>query len=392
MRSFRIESEGLREQMIRWRRDLHQHPEIAFEEVRTAGFVVTVLNELGLEVQSGIGKTGVVGILEGQADGPTVLVRADMDALPVHEENEVPYVSTTPGKMHACGHDAHTSIALGVATILVQNRQHLAGRVKFIFQPAEEIGAGAEAMIAEGALENPRPDVAVGLHVWNSMPVGKVAATPGPMMAGIDTFRLVVKGQGGHAAEPQETHDPVVAAAQIISAAQTVVSRNIRPTEAGVVSFTAIHGGHADNVIPASVEIRGSFRSFKPEVRELIIKRVDEVARSIAGALQCSAELEIIATLPPLVNNADVAERLRTGFCQAYHNLDIVDDYRTMGSEDMGRFLEQVPGTYFFVGSADAERGLNYPHHHPRFDIDEEALVVGASLLTSAVADYLWQA
>lgn len=390
MRSFRTESESLYDQLVRWRRDLHQHPEIAFEEVRTASIVAGALNELGIEVQSGVGKTGVVGVLEGEADGPTVLVRADMDALPVQEENAIPYVSTIPGKMHACGHDAHTAIALGVATIMAQHRDHLSGRIKFVFQPAEEIGAGANAMIADNVLQNPSPDVAVGLHVWNTMPVGTVALTDGPMMAGIETFRIIVEGQGGHAAEPQETHDPVVAAAQIITAAQTVVSRNIRPLESGVVSFTAIHGGHADNVIPPSVEIRGSLRSFKPEVRETIINRVHNIASTVADAMQCSAALEIVATLPPLVNDATVTEQLRAGFRQIYSDLEVIKDYRTMGSEDMGRFLEKVPGVFFFVGAANAERGLNYPHHHPRFDIDETALVIGTSLLASAVADYLW--
>lgn len=389
MRSFRAESEALREQMIAWRRDFHQHPELAFEEVRTSGIVAEVLNQLGLEVQRGIGKTGVVGILEGAKDGPTVLVRADMDALPIIEANDVPYVSQTLNKMHACGHDSHTAIALGVATIFAKYRQDIAGRIKFVFQPAEEIGGGAKAMIMDGVMHNPTPDVALGLHVWNDFPLGNVVMTDGPQMAGADKFRLVIRGRGGHAAHPHQTHDPVVAAAQIISAAQTIVSRNVSPLETAVVSFSSIHGGDTFNVIPEQVEIHGTVRTYTTAVREQVLARLEAIIHHIATGMQCEAVFENVLMTPSLINDTEVAARLRAGFSAVEPQLQIRNDYRTMGAEDMAYFLEQVPGVYFFVGSANAERGLNYPHHHPRFDIDEDVIIDGASLLAAAIGDYV---
>ncbi|MCB9437016.1 MAG: amidohydrolase [Anaerolineales bacterium] len=390
MKSFQAETENLREQLIAWRRDFHRHPEIAFEETRTAGIVAQRLNELGLEVQTGVGKTGVVGILEGAADGPTVLVRADMDALPIQEVNDVPYRSEKPNTMHACGHDAHTAIALGVATLLAQHREQLAGRVKFVFQPAEEIGEGAKAMIDDGVLTYPTPDVAVGLHVWNTLPVGQVAVTDGPAMAGVDSFRMQITGSGGHAAEPQQTRDPVIAAAHIMTAAQTIVSRNVRALDAAVVSFTRMMGGDAFNVIPDSVELWGTLRNFSAEIRDILIERLGQIAQGVAQGFECTVDLEIARTLPPLINDSNIGERLRQGFASIRPDLTVVDDLRTMGAEDMGLFLRAVPGVYFFVGSANSQRGFDFPHHHPRFDIDEEALTIGTSLLTSAVADYVW--
>jgi amidohydrolase len=390
MRSFTAEVEALREQMITWRRDFHQHPELAFEEIRTSNIVADHLSNLGMEVQRGVGQTGVIGVLEGAHDGPTVLVRADMDALPIHEANQTPYVSTVPNHMHACGHDAHTSIAMTVAQILADRREHLAGRVKFIFQPAEEIGAGAKAMIEDGALENPAADVAVGLHVWNNLPVGQIAVTDGPAMAGARSFHITIKGRGGHAAVPNQTRDPVMAAAHIMTMAQTIVSRNVDPMQGAVVSFTQMDGGDAFNVIPDEVKLTGTIRVFEDDVLDMVVDRFETIVDQVAMAMQCQSEITYRHVLPPLVNNPGVAQRLRDGFRSINSDVQIVDDLRTMGSEDMGRFLAAVPGVYFFVGSANSEQGLDFPHHHPQFDIDERALVIGASLLTSAVADYVW--
>lgn len=390
MDSFRKQSEKLREKMIAWRRDFHRHPELAFEEIRTGKIVAEVLAELGLEVQRGIGKTGVVGVLEGKNDGPTILVRADMDALPILEANATDYVSQTPNKMHACGHDGHTAIALSVATMLAAQRDRMAGRVKFVFQPAEEIGQGAMAMINDGVMENPKPDFSVGLHLWNDVPVGQVAVTDGPAMAGSDSFSLTIYGRGGHAAQPQQTHDPIVTAAQIINAAQTIVNRNISPLDAGVVSFTAIQGGDTFNVIPEKVEMKGTFRAYRNEVRDIIVERFEKVVKGIAESFNCQAEFTIFPLTPPLVNDVNMNERLRRRFTQVANDIQILTDVRTMGAEDMACFLERAPGTYFFVGSANAERGLNFPHHHPRFDVDEEALVIGATLLASAVGEYVF--
>ena len=391
MPNFKADVQDLHSKMIEWRRDFHRHPEIAFEETRTATIVAEELDALGMEVQRGVGKTGVIGILEGAKDGPTVLVRADMDALPIQEANETAYVSGTPQRMHACGHDAHTAIALTVANIYAKHRDQIAGRIKFLFQPAEEIGAGAKAMINDGALQSPAPDVALGLHVWNSLPVGKVSVTSGPAMAGVRSFTIQLKGKGGHAAVPNETHDPVIAMAQIINAAQTIISRNIDPIESGVVSFTEVHGGDAFNVIPDDVRIRGTIRTYKPEILERIVQRFETIVHGIAQTMDCVAEIEYRNKLQPLINDPTIAMRLYDVFRNVDESLDIVDDVRTMGSEDMGEFLARVPGVFFFVGSANAEQGLNFPHHHPRFDIDEESLSIGATLLASAVAEYVWQ-
>lgn len=391
MRSFKSEVEALRDQMIEWRRDFHRHPELAFEEIRTSSIVADHLSALGLEVQRGVGQTGVIGVLEGATEGPTVLVRADMDALPIHEANQTPYVSNVPNRMHACGHDAHTSIAMTVAQILAAHRDHLAGRVKFVFQPAEEIGAGAQAMIDDGALANPAADVAVGLHVWNDLPVGQIAVTDGPAMAGARSFHITIKGRGGHAAVPNQTQDPVIAAAHMMTMAQTIVSRNVEPLQSAVVSFTQMQGGNAFNVIPDAVKLTGTIRVFEQAVQDMVIERFESIIQHVADAMCCAADITYRHVLPALVNDATVAARLRSGFREIEPDMSILDDLRTMGSEDMSRFLAAVPGVYFFVGSANSDKGLDFPHHHPRFDIDEQTLVNGASLLVAAVADYVWK-
>ncbi len=386
---FRAEVLALRPEIVERRRDLHRHPELAFEETRTAGIVAAALQELGLEVQTGVGKTGVVALLEGAHDGPTVLVRADMDALPIEEENAVDYVSTTPGKMHACGHDGHTSIGLAVAKMLNARKDEMRGRVKFVFQPAEEIGQGAPAMIADGVLQNPRPDASIGLHLWNTLPVGTVAVTAGPTMSAADDWQCVVSGQGGHGASPHETRDPVVAAAQIVIALQTVTSRNIDPLDTAVVTIGVIHGGSAYNCIPTSVELRGTLRSYRKETQELIHRRVREICEGVAAALGCHAEVTITPITLAVDNDPDLSERIAAIAAEVVGAENVRRDVRTMGSEDMAYLMDDIPGCYFFIGSANAGKGMDYPHHNPRFDIDEDALVIGAELLASAAASFV---
>ncbi len=386
---FRAEVLALRPEIVERRRDLHRHPELAFEETRTAGIVAAALQELGLEMQTGVGKTGVVALLEGAHDGPTVLVRADMDALPIEEENAVDYVSTTPGKMHACGHDGHTSIGLAVAKMLNARKDEMRGRVKFVFQPAEEIGQGAPAMIADGVLQNPRPDVSIGLHLWNTLPVGTVAVTAGPTMSAADDWQCVVSGQGGHGASPHETRDPVVAAAQIVIALQTVTSRNIDPLDTAVVTIGVIHGGSAYNCIPTSVELRGTLRSYRKETQELIHRRVREICEGVAAALGCHAEVTITPITLAVDNDPDLSERIAAIAAEVVGAENVRRDVRTMGSEDMAYLMDDIPGCYFFIGSANAGKGMDYPHHNPRFDIDEDALAIGAELLASAAASFV---
>jgi amidohydrolase len=388
---FVTQAKALREELVTRRRDLHRHPEIAFEEVRTAGIVATELNNLGLEVMTGVGKTGVVGILEGKRDGPTVLVRCDMDALPVAEANKTDYISETPGKMHACGHDGHTAIGLAVAKMFTAHRDQIAGRIKFVFQPAEEIGRGADAMIKDGVLEAPRPQVSLGLHLWNELSIGQVSVTEGPAMASASDVIIRIRGVGGHGAMPENTHDPIVAGAQIITALQTAISRNVGGLDTAILSICKFHAGFAKNVIPSEAELAGTFRAFRPETQSNIASRIQEIAVGVGRALGCEVEMELDTLCPPLINDSATNKRLRAAFSKAAPDLTVLDSSRTMASEDMAWFLNNVPGTFFFVGSANAARGLNYAHHHPQFDFDEDALPIGAGLLATAIADYVMQ-
>ena len=389
MRDFRQQAQAMHGQMIERRRDFHRHPELSFQEVRTAGIVADTLAQLGLEVQTGVGKTGVVGLLEGEREGPVVLVRCDMDALPINEANDVEYRSQTPNVMHACGHDGHTTIGLAVAEMLAQHRQELAGTIKFVFQPAEEIGKGARAMIEDGVLTTPVPEISLGLHLWNELPVGQVAITPGAMMASCGNFDLVVKGRGGHGGLPNKAVDPVIALAHIVTALQTIVSRNVSPMETAVISVTQLHAGGLYNIIPEYAEARGTIRTFSQTVSDLVVERMRAIATHVAEAMGCTAEFDARWLTPPVINNAAVSERLEAGYKQVAPDVALLTDFVTMVSEDVSYFLNEAPGVYMMVGSADASRGLNYGHHHPRFDFDEQALVVGAWLLASAVAEYV---
>jgi len=370
------------------RRDFHRHPELGFQEFRTAGVIARELAALGLEVTTGIGKTGVVAMLEGSRPGPALLLRFDMDALPIVEETGAAYASENPGVMHACGHDAHTAVGLTVARMLQETRQELAGTVKFLFQPAEEGLGGAEATIADGVLENPRPDLALALHVWNDRPVGWIGVSPGAIMAASEIFTIHLMGKGGHGALPHLAVDPVVAAAQIVSSLQSIVSRNVSPLETAVVSVTAIHAGEAFNVIPNTAEMRGTIRSFDPAARDVVLQRFHQIVNGVANALGCHAQVDIQSLTPALINDNKVTERVLEVALKK-PEFKVENKFATMGSEDMAFILRQVPGCFFFVGSANHEEGLNAPHHHPRFDIDERSLPLAAGLMASAAADFL---
>jgi amidohydrolase len=386
--NFKTEADAIRDELVAWRRDFHRHPELAFQEVRTAGIVAQHLSELGLEIQTGIGKTGVVAILEGDHSGPTVLVRADMDALPIHEDTGLDFTSAADGKMHACGHDGHTAIAMGVAKLFSQHRQNLAGRIKFVFQPAEEIASGAKAMVADGALESPRPDISLGLHLWNTLPLGHVSVADGGVMAGSSDFRIRITGRGGHGAIPMLAVDPVVCAAQLVLAFQTIVSRNIDPQESAVISATMIHAGDATNIIPQTADLAGTIRTFKNSVRDIVEQRIREISVSLCQAMGCTCEVSINHYTDPVINDTNVTQQVR----QALGEIVTEQNFqylRTMGSEDMGMFMTDIPGMYFFVGAHVEGRDLNYGHHHPRFDFDEDALPLGVALMSAAVASYV---
>lgn len=388
---FRAEAEAMRPALIARRRDLHQQPELAFEEVRTASVIAEVLTALGLEVQTGVGKTGVVGVLEGDQDGPTVLYRADMDALPIQEENDADYRSQTPGIMHACGHDGHVTIGLGVAQLLAQHRERIAGRVKFVFQPAEEIGAGALAMVRDGVLEQLRPDVVVGMHLWNPLPIGRIGVAEGAIMSGASIFQLLVKGKGGHGAIPFETIDPVVCAGQLIGALHSLVGRRLNTLDgAAVLSVTSVQtSSQAYNVIPEQVEIRGTFRTFDAASSQALGKHIEAVSDAMGRAHQCEVVTRITHQTKPVNNNPEVVARLRRTFADLMGEAALDSNARTMASEDMAFLMDDIPGMFVLLGSSNSARGLDYGHHHPRFDFDEDVLPLGVAVMAAAVAEYV---
>ncbi len=297
-------AERLYPQMVEIRRDLHRHPELAFKESRTAAIIAESLKNSGLEVQTGIAETGVVGMLRGGQPGKTLLIRADIDALPILEEQETDYRSQNQGAMHACGHDGHVAIGLSVAQVLAQHRQQLTGNVKFVFQPAEEIVSGAKPMIEQGVMEG--VDAAIGLHLWNDVPVGQVGLQVGSAFANVDSIILTVRGRGGHGSQPEKAVDSIMAASQIVTALQTLVSREISPLDAAVLSFGTISGGFASNIIAPEVVLKGTVRSFLPEVRERMLNRIEELAAGMGKALRCEVKFEVLSSCPAVVNNAEM--------------------------------------------------------------------------------------
>lgn len=381
------------EDIVALRRDFHEHPELAYEEVRTAGIVAERLRDLGLEVFTGIGETGVVGILRGELPGPCVLVRADMDALPILEENEWDWKSSSNGKMHACGHDCHVSIGLTVARLLSAERGSLAGVVKFMFQPAEEGFGGAARMIKDGLLEDgqfgPRPDMALALHVWSDLEVGKVATKPGPIMACADEFAATIYGSGGHGAMPHQTIDPITIAAQIVIALQTTISRNLDPLHPGVVTVGKVSAGSAHNVIAGQADLCGTLRAFDPTVRALLERRCREISEELPKAFGARGEWHYKAGYPPTVNNAAVTEIVTRAIEKTIGKENTEVFVPVMGAEDFSQVLEQIPGCYFFVGGRNAAIDAVYSHHHPLFNIDERALDIGVRVMVAAVKECL---
>ena len=378
--------------LVAMRRDLHEHPELAFEEVRTSGIVAQRLRSLGLEVQTGIAKTGVVGLLRGGAsteDAKTIAIRADMDALPIHEMNNVEYRSQTDGKMHACGHDGHTSILLTVADILSQRRAELTGNVKFIFQPAEERIGGAEPMVKEGAVNG--VDGIIGLHLISDIPLGRVGVRAGAVFASADAFTLTVKGKGGHAAMPEGAIDPIVASAYIITALQTLISRETSPFSPAVITIGTIHAGTAFNIIPETAVLQGTMRSFSPEHRAKLIRRIHEVTTGVAASLGTSCEVHFEDGCPPCVNDPAMTEVVYKAAVDAIgtEHVDTSERVLAAGSDDMSFFLDAVPGCYFVVGSGNREKETDFAHHHPRFNLDEDALPIAVEILTRAALDFI---
>ncbi len=365
--------------LVETRRDLHRHPELAFEEKRTAAVVAARLARAGLAPREGVGKTGVTADCGGP--GSRILLRADMDALPLSEATGAPYASTVPERMHACGHDGHVSIALALAERL--SRDPSAGRFRFLFQPAEEGAGGAQACAADGVLEG--VTAAFGLHLWNQLPVGKIGVNRGALLAAVDDFSIDVEGPGGHGAAPHETHDTILAAARIVEALQSVVSREISPLESAVVTVGSIQGGSAFNIIPRLVRLTGTARSFTEAVARALPEKIERIVSGTAAASGVSARLSYRRVNRATVNDAGMSEIVIEAARRLLGEENVETDTRTLGGEDMSVYLARVPGCFFFVGSAP--EGPHRPHHSPNFDIDERALAVGVRLFEAVALE-----
>ncbi|MBL8814700.1 MAG: amidohydrolase [Planctomyces sp.] len=367
------------------RRTLHQHPEVKYEEVETSRLVQKTLTELGISFRHSVARTGVVATL-GTGSGPCVALRADMDALPIHEEADVEFPSRIPGKMHACGHDCHTAMLLGAARLLKERESELRGTVRLIFQPAEEGGAGGARMIEEGALQNPGVDRVFGIHVWPELPTGFIGGRTGTLMAAVGSLRISVRGKGGHAAFPHMTHDPVVAMSQIICGLQTVVAREMSPFDPSVVSITTLCAGNAFNVIPQDVVATGTIRSLTTEGLLRLRAAIERIAVSIASAHRCTATVERIdddPDYPATVNDANSWAMVQKAAADLVPLSQIVEVPPVLGGEDFAYYAEKVPGCFVGLGIRNEAIGAVEFVHHPRFKVDEAALPVGAALHTS---------
>lgn len=399
------ESDKIEQKVIDWRRDFHQNPELGNQEFRTAKIVAEHLKGLGLEVQENVAFTGIVGILKGSKPGPVIALRADMDALPVTERVNVPFksnVKTTyndqeTGVMHACGHDSHVAILMGTAEILTGMRDQLKGTVKFIFQPAEEgvqdksVPFGGNGMVQAGVLENPKVDVIFGLHINSPTPVGQISYASGPTMAAVDEMEIIVKGKQTHGAYPWDGVDPIVTASQIVNGLQTIVSRNVKLIEdPAVVTVGAIHGGIRHNIIPESVKMIGTIRTLNPTQRLLVHKRIEGIAKNIAIANQCEAEVKIIPGYPVTFNNPELTELMIPTFIETVGAEKVKEVPVVMGAEDFSYYQEKVPGVFFFLGGRDPKISQENaaPHHTPDFYLDESGFKYGVRAFCNLVFNY----
>lgn len=369
------------------RRDFHQHPELGFQEKYTSSRIREELGKMNIQYESGIGETGIVALIPGKQPGKTIMLRFDMDALPITEKNVVDYASLNEGVMHACGHDGHMAIGLTTAKILSGLPDDLAGKIMIVFQPAEEGMGGAERMIKEGLLEKYRPDFALGMHIWNEKPLGWFGISPGPIMAGADFFEIQITGKGGHGALPENTKDPILTSAQMITALQSIVSRNISPKDTAVVSITQINGGETYNVIPGEVLLKGTIRTFNKTTRAKIVERLEEIVAGVSKAMDCEAFVKFIMTDPPTINDEQIVKKMILAAREIFPDSIIDEKYQSMGSEDMAYFLEKIPGCYIYVGSRNEEKGFFQGHHHPEFDFDEEVLSKSTALMIAGVME-----
>ena len=376
------ESKSISDWIINIRRELHEHPELMYEEFKTSELIRRELDKLDIPYKHPIAETGVLASI-GNGNGPCVALRADMDALPIHEETDVPFRSKIDGKMHACGHDCHVSMLLGAAKLLKEKENKINGTVKLLFQPAEEGGAGGKLMREEGALKDPAVERIFGLHVWPQMPSGQIGSREGTFLAATSSLSLTVKGVGGHAAVPQLTKDPVLTSARIITNLQSIISRELDPLDSGVVSITVINGGNASNVIPSDVKVKGTLRSLTMEGLKKLQKRVKEIAEGIAQTHGCEAIVEYVGNdYPPTVNDSDMWKFAKKVGIELLGNENVSDLDAVMGGEDFAYYTEKVKGCFVVLGMNNPDIDATYSVHHPMFKADEDALHVGTALHT----------
>ena len=377
------------ERLIETRRDFHRNPELSFQEHRTAGIIAARLEESGWKVRRGVAETGVVGLLEGTGSGMTVMVRVDIDALPIQEPGDRHYSSQVNGVMHACGHDGHTAVGLALAELLARYRDSIKGRVKLVFQPAEEIISGAIRMIEEGVMKDPQVDRVLSLHLWSGLPMGQISSQPGPIFSSADEIKLIVKGRGGHGGMPHLSVDPILIASHIVTALQSILSREIAPTQTAVLGFGTIHGGTAFNVVSDQVEMTGTVRTLDDSVREFVLRRTEEIAASIAGGLRGEAQFQHVRGAPAVVNDEAVANLVAEVAAPIVGVENVVTITPPQVGDDATFFLREAPGCYFLVGCGNEERGITASHHSAQFDIDEDALPLATRILTEATLRYV---
>lgn len=386
------EVKKIAEDIINWRRELHRIPEVGLNLPKTTKFIMTELDKMNIEYNTLVDGNAIVGLIKGSGEGKTIGLRADTDALPVKEETGLEFASIN-GCMHACGHDGHTAILLGVAKILNENKDKFKGNVKLLFQPGEEYPGGAKPMIEEGALENPKVDAVMGLHLGNlgkGIPTGKIGISYGAMMAAVDVMYIKVKGKGSHGAYPHLSIDPIVTASEIVLALQTIISREVDPVEPAVVSVTRIGGGFNHNIIPDSVEIQGTIRTVKEETRQRISRRIEEIVKGITMAHGASYEIDYEYCYPALINSEEFTKEFVESAKKIISEDDVIEmKAPVMGAEDMSFFLQKVPGTFFYLSNMGKTDGEFYPHHNPKFDIDEKELWKGVALVIQGTIDWL---
>ncbi|MEW6376400.1 MAG: amidohydrolase [Thermodesulfobacteriota bacterium] len=379
---------GLRQKIVDLRRDFHQHPELGLQEFNTTKKVVEILKGLGIETKILVNGTGVRGYLKGSKPGRTIALRADMDALPIQEETGLAYKSQNDGVMHACGHDAHTAMLLGAAMILSESKKDLTGNIIFIFQPAEETGAGAKVMIEEGVLEG--VDCIFALHVYSSLSFGTLGYKPGPFLAAGDFFDVKIVGKGGHGGLPHLAVDPIAITANAITALQTIVSREVDPLESAVVSVCKMEAGRgAYNIIPDSATFGGTIRSHNPDLRDYLPKRVKEILDGVTSSMRGSYEFNLMSTFPPTINDDEVTTFVVELARDMLGEKKVSQMKPLMGSEDFSHYLQKIPGTFVFLGVESKEKGIIYPQHHPKYDIDEDILPIGTALNVAVALEYL---